>query len=281
MPVAAQETAAAPETAPDTAAAPDAVARDAPIATYEPLSVTRDLFDSMPQEYRKSVIRLMAIQAYGEKMACVLGTDWIGKAPGFRQRRVYANIVSDEARHSALLFRELEALGVGEVEAVDIALRGAASSTTSKSLEGPNAVGDAANEWIDIVCNLMFLDRAGRLMIENYCTSSYRPWARACLRILPDEAMHEAFGVSEFRALLAIGADRAMMREKATRWYAYSLNFFGPPSSHTYERLRDYGIKRSNNEEMRSAYRRECATVMAELGAPDLLCLTSDGYPYA
>jgi ring-1,2-phenylacetyl-CoA epoxidase subunit PaaA len=248
---------------------------------YRPSSVQRRDFGSMPDDYQTFVIRLMSVQAHGEKMAATQGVEWTRRLPGFRERRILANVLADEARHSALLYRELESIGIDEVQADEIVLHSGASPTTAKSMEGPIAVGDPENEWIDIVLNMMLLDRAGRHMIENYCESSYKPWADVCHQILPDEAMHEGFGFVQFRKILAETSDRDRLAAKFTRWYAYSLNFFGPPSRHKYDVLRTYGLKRQSNEELRASYQCEVEALMAGIDATDLIRLTSSVYPYA
>lgn len=249
--------------------------------SYEPHSIGRRDFAAMPDDYRQIVVRLMAIQAHGERLAATAGIDWVRKVPGYRERRVLATVLADEARHSALLYRELEHLGVDEDEANEIVLRTGASATTARSMEGPVAVGDPDNDWTDIALNMMLLDRAGRYMIENYCESSYRPWAQACLEILPDEAMHEGFGLAQFKAILARPHDRDALAMKVTRWFAFSLNFFGPPSRQHYDKLRDYGLKRRTNEQMREAYRIEVIEMLRRGDALDLVRLSHDAYPYA
>jgi 1,2-phenylacetyl-CoA epoxidase catalytic subunit len=135
------------------------------------------------------------------------------------------------------------------------------------------------NEWVDVVLNCMFLDRAGRLMVGNFAESSFAPWATACKAILRDEDMHVGFGLTGFRRFLKEEKDRDKLSRHVTRWYAYGLNFFGPPASSKDQALFDYGLKRKSNEALRREYIAEVADVLAEPGR-DLLRLSTDAYPY-
>ena len=192
---------------------------------------------------------------------------WIPRAPGFRVVRSVAQILADEARHAFLLYRVLDSLGVSQEEAVAIAEgKSGSGSSKSQSLEGPLAVTAPENEWIDVVLNCMFLDRAGRLMVGNFAQSSFAPWATACKAILKDEDMHVGFGLTGFRRFLKEEKNREKLSRQVTRWYAYGLNFFGPPASSKDQALFDFGLKRKSNELLRRDYIEEVAEVLAGPG---------------
>jgi 1,2-phenylacetyl-CoA epoxidase catalytic subunit len=222
----------------------------------------------------------MSHQAYAEEKGATELAAWIPRAQGHLLRLTVARIAADEARHAHLIYRELEGLGVSEAEAHAIVEDRGRKGERSVSLAGPLAVGSAENDWADIVLNHMLLDRAGRHMIQNYTQASYAPWAMACQKILKDEYFHESFGLTQFRRLLAGTADRGELLCRFSRWYALALNFFGPPSIRTSARLRDYGIKRLSNDELRTAFVAEVQQLMSELSSTDMLVLENDSYPY-
>lgn len=131
----------------------------------------------------------------------------------------------------------------------------------------------------------MLLDRVGQFMLANFTNSSYRPWAEACAKMMPDERMHVGFGVKCFRRYLRGGwyqdhySDEEMAR-KASHWYSMGLNFFGPPSGRTAERQKSFGLKRKSNEELRQEYKREVEALFEELSASHLLRVDMSAYPY-
>ena len=248
---------------------------------YPPESIRRDMLASVPDDYRHTLVRTMAMQAYAERLGTTELGPWIARAPGYRQRRLVARIAADEAAHSFWLYRELELIGVSESEAVDIAEGRTGQGAAQASLDGPREVTNDDNEWIDVILNHMFLDRAGRFMVTNFAASSYAPWARVCRRILRDEAIHESFGYHELQRHLDQPYDRDDLARRVTRWFALGLNFFGPPKSSRTKRLKDLGLKRKSNEQLRRAYRKEVMGLLEGLGGKHLIKLRQTAFPYA
>jgi ring-1,2-phenylacetyl-CoA epoxidase subunit PaaA len=247
---------------------------------FSPKAVDYDDLPHMPPEYREQLIRLMSIQAYSELKAATEGIRWIANAPDFRRRRLFTKILSEEASHSYLIYGILERVGVSEAEAVAIAEGRKGSRMHEASLEGPLSVGHPNNEWIDIMLNHLFLDRAGKFMVSNYTQASFRPWADANEIILAEEAAHIGFGFVEMREWLTHQVDPEKTRRRVASWYARGLNFFGPPSTRKSRMLREYGLKRLDNEGLRNAYRQEVEQVFAELGRPELIMLEAHEFPY-
>ena len=254
---------------------------DLPRYPYPPDSIGRGMLARVPDDYRALLIRTMAMQAYAERLGTTELGPWIGRAPGYRQRRLVARIAADEAAHSFWLYRELERIGVAEAEAVDIAEGRTGAGAARASLDGPREVANDDNRWIDVVLNHMFLDRAGHFMVANFATSSYAPWARVCRRILRDEAIHVRFGYNELQRALAEPHDERDLSRRLSRWFALGLNFFGPPRSSKTRRLKDLGLKRRSNEQLRRAYRKEVLGLMDGLGARHLIKLSRAAFPYA
>ncbi len=252
---------------------------DLPSEPYPPSSVTMDMWPRMPDEYRQPIVRIMSIQAYAEASAAPSLARWISKAPGFRAVRTVASILADEARHAFLLYRELETMGVTHEESIAIA-EGKNMGKKTASLEGPLSVADEENEWIDVVLNHMFLDRAGLFMVSNFAQSSFQPWAAACAEILKDEPMHVGFGLTELRNYMNAEHDEQDLSRRASKWFAFGLNFFGPPAGRNDETLRRYGIKRKGNEALREEYRKDVHDVLDRIGKRDLIRLSSQEYPF-
>ncbi len=251
---------------------------------YAPCSVTRETFARQPEDYRRHIIRIMSIQAYAERLGAIELGYWVAKAPTYKDRRICARICADEAAHAYWLYRELDRIGVGEDEAIAIAEGKSGKGPASASLAGPRAVADEDNRWEDVPLNNMFLDRAGRYMVGNFANSSYAPWAKVSRRILKDERLHEGFGLRELRRQIRAACtreERDALARRVTKWYALGLNFFGPPRSSQTETLRAYGIKRLDNEQLRTAYRQECDDILASLGGEDLVRFSSDRFPYS
>ncbi len=243
-------------------------------------SIDFDDLPNLPEDYRSELIRLMAIQAYSEEKAATEGIDWIANAPDYKRRRVFAKIIAEEAQHSYLIYNLLERMGVEEKEAIAIAEGRSQRPMHDASLEGPLSVGSDENEWIDIMLNHMFLDRAGKFMVGNFCEASFKPWAEANKLILREERGHIGFGYAELRTYLAEQGDTEEARTKVSNWYAKGLNFFGPPSTSRGAKLKTYGLKRKDNETLRNEFKEEVEEVFAEFGRPDLIQLEKNDFPF-
>ena len=257
-----------------------ATAETTAIHDYSPGAIDFGDLPNMPEDYRAELLRLMAIQAYSEQMATTEGVEWIARAPDCKRRRVFAKIIAEEAQHSYLIYNLLERMGLPEKEAISIAEGRSQRPMHTASIEGPMSVSDEGNEWIDIMLNHVFLDRAGKFMVGNFCEASFKPWAEANKLILREERGHIGFGVAELRVYLTENADCTEIREKVSNWYARGLNFFGPPSTSRGVRLKAFGLKRKDNETLRNEFRREVEESFEELGRPDLLVLEHDAFPY-
>ncbi|WP_394538532.1 phenylacetate-CoA oxygenase subunit PaaI [Lysobacter enzymogenes] len=255
-------------------------AAHAPAFNYAPSSIDFADLPDLPEDYRQELVRLMAIQAYSEEKAATEGIEWIAKSPDYKRRRVFAKIIAEEARHSYLIYHLLERMGIPEKQAIAIAEGRAHRPMHDASLEGPLSVGHQDNEWIDIMLNHMFLDRAGKFMVGNFCEASFKPWAEANQVILREERGHIGFGFAELRTYLADKGETNEARVKISNWYAKGLNFFGPPSTKRGERLSAYGLKRKDNETLRNEFRAEVEEVFDELGRPDLIALEKNDFPY-
>lgn len=248
---------------------------------YAKKSIDYDTFLKTPEDYQKKIIRIMSIQAYAEKKAATEGVEWIDKSPDYKCRKIFTKILAEEASHSYLIYKILENIGVSEQEALDIAEGNNNAKMHDASLEGPMSVGDKDNEWIDIMLNHVFLDRAGKFMVSNFIDASFTPWSVANEKILREEAGHIGFGMKEMKRWLREQTDRALAKEKIASWYAKGLNFFGPPSTHKSQTLKNYGIKRLDNEELRNLFKEEVETVFAQLDSSDLIALSHNQFPYA
>ncbi|NRA66873.1 MAG: phenylacetate-CoA oxygenase subunit PaaI [Pseudobacteriovorax sp.] len=248
---------------------------------FEKESIGFDNFDTCPEDYKKIVIRILALQAYAERLGAIEVSGKLSLAPDFRARRQVSQIAHEESIHACLLYGILEKVGVSENEALTIAMGSNLDTPSSKSLEGPMAVGDDDNQWIDIALNAMLLDRAGCYMVNNFAQSSFKPWANACQRIYKDELFHKSFGLAQFKKHISQPHDESELINKFMTWYSRGLNFFGPPNVKSTDRLKEYGIKREDNETMRLKYIEEVAAMMRDLNLSHFIKpLKVDAYPF-
>lgn len=249
--------------------------------TYSPKSIDHNQFYDCPEDYKKYVKRILAVQAFAERCgACEMGTQ-LRLAPDPITRKSFARIVYDEASHAHMLYKILEKIGVNESEALQLAKSKNSKGKSTESLDGVLAVGNSENCWIDIVLNNMFLDRAGSHMVGNFSNSSFKPWAEACEKIYIDEQMHKAFGFKQLKRYIEEHNVDEELIQKIRQWYVHALNFFGPPNIRSQELLNYYGIKRQSNEKLRCAFIDEVFCAMKALGLHEIIDHgVANNYPF-
>lgn len=243
---------------------------------YETKAIGVNEFSDTPESYQHYVVRIMAMQAYAERCGATEVGAQLSLAPDSALRVGLAKIVSDEAIHAHMLYQVLEDIGVSETKAIEIVND---KHQKTKSLDGVEAVGDSNNTWLDIVLNNMLMDRAGGFMVRNFAKSSFKPWATACEKIAKDEDWHQRFGWLQFLDYIELhGIDSAKARFHY--WYVHALNFFGPPNNKSDELLKNYGIKRENNQVLRENFISDLTSLLANHDLDFLLEAVTDVYPY-
>jgi len=250
--------------------------------SYQPLTVDYGNYAETSDDYKKSLIRMLSIQAYMEQKATTEGIEWIRKAPSYRKRHTFSKIVHDEAKHSYHIYKILDNLGVTEDVAISIVegRHPEYPKLSKEAMQGPLEVAAEENEWIDIMLNLTFLDRAGKFMVTNYQQASFKPWANANNIIIKDETGHIRFGEIEIKAWLKTESDIKKQRQKVTRWYVLGLNFFGPSSKKTAKRMNKFGLKQKSNDELRDGYIKEVEEFFKDINRMDLISLKKETFPY-
>lgn len=244
--------------------------------------VTREKFHLMPLDYQTQCIRIMSMAAFSENLGGEGLTNWIGKAPDNRRKRLVAKLAYEEFDHGYRIYKLLKDLNVNEKSVNEIATGKAQNSNSiHASLDTADAIyGNTGGQWLDLALHCILMDTAGRHIVSNFAESSYGPWAEASVDIAKDELMHASFGKHELQICLAEGVSDELLQERFTYWYARSLNFFGPPPGKSARLLKHYGIKRKDNEDLRKEFRCEIELYMGKIGLRGIMKLNTDYYPY-
>jgi 1,2-phenylacetyl-CoA epoxidase catalytic subunit len=224
---------------------------------------------ALPADYRDHLVRLLALMAYAENVGGEGLALLFNVVPDAPRKRVVSQIAFEEMVHADMVFDLLAELGIDEATAVQIAegRTGGFAPIHNSLKSAEETYGDAENQWEDVILNHLLMDGAGIFVIENYAASSYAPLSEACRnRIRKDERMHQGFGRREFKEYLAQSPDASRLLERFSHWYAKALNFFGPPAGKTALRLKDLGLKRKDNDELRAEYQNEIRAYFGDFG---------------
>ncbi len=207
--------------------------------------------DWMPEEYRKTLIRMIGQHAHSEIVGQLPEGKWIPYAPGFRRKLTLIAKVQDEAGHGQLLYRAAETLGKSREEMLDELLTGKAKYANVFNYPTPT--------WADVGVIGWLVDMAAVVNQTMLQQSSYGPYARAMKRICYEESFHIKQGY-DLVVALARGTpeQKAMVQGAIDRWWYPTLMMSGPPESlslsvHSQQSLK-WRIKTKSNEQVRQEY---------------------------
>jgi ring-1,2-phenylacetyl-CoA epoxidase subunit PaaA len=211
--------------------------------------VTIEPKDWMPDDYRKTLIRMISQHAHSEIVGMLPEGNWITRAPSLRRKAVLMAKVQDEAGHGLYLYSAAETLGITRDELYDQLHSGKAKY--SSIFNYPTIT------WADMGAIGWLVDGAAIMNQVPLCRTSYGPYARAMVRVCKEESFHQRQGF-EIMLTLSKGADmqKKMAQDAFNRWWWPSLMMFGPPdaeSPHTEQSVR-WRIKRFTNDELRQKF---------------------------
>ncbi len=205
--------------------------------------------DWMPDDYRKTLIRMIGQHAHSEIVGQLPEGKWIPYAPGFRRKLTLIAKVQDEAGHGQLLYRAAETLGKPREEMLEELLAGKAKYANVFNYPTPT--------WADVGVIGWLVDMAAVVNQTMLAQTSYGPYGRAMKRICYEESFHIKQGYDLIVALTkGTPEQRATVQDAINRWWYPTLMMSGPPdklSAHTSQSIK-WKIKTKTNEQVRQEF---------------------------
>lgn len=205
--------------------------------------------DSMPEEYRKHLIRQISQHAHSEVIGMQPEGNWITRAPSLRAKLILLAKIQDEAGHGLYLYSAAETLGVSREELIAALHSGKAKY--SSIFNYPTLT------WADIGAVGWLVDGAAIVNQVSLQRTSYGPYSRAMIRICKEESFHQRQGY-EIMAHLAKGTpeQKEMAQDALNRWWWPSIMMFGPHDSDSPNsgNAVKWKIKRESNDELRQKF---------------------------
>ncbi len=205
--------------------------------------------DSMPEKYRKQLIRMISQHAHSEIVGMLPEGNWITRAPSLQRKLSLIAKVQDEAGHGLYLYCAAETLGIDRDELVQQLLDGKAKY--SSIFNYPTLT------WADIGVIGWLVDGAAIVNQTMLAKASYGPYSRAMIRICKEENFHKRQGM-EIVATMAAGvpAQKKMAQDAVNRWWWPSLMMFGPHDSDSPNSgvLLKWKVKTKTNDELRQRF---------------------------
>jgi ring-1,2-phenylacetyl-CoA epoxidase subunit PaaA len=205
--------------------------------------------DSMPENYRKTLIRQMSQHAHSEIVGQLPEANWITRAPTLKRKAILLAKVQDEAGHGLYLYSAAETLIVTRDQMTRDLLAG--KSKYSSIFNYPTLT------WADMGAIGWLVDGAAIINQIPLCRCSYGPYARAMIRICKEESFHQRQGF-DIMLSLCRGSEKqkAMAQDALNRWWWPSLMMQGPPDAESTNSAQSmkWKIKLFSNDELRQRF---------------------------
>ena len=228
--------------------------------------------ENVPPRYRGEVLRLMASfvdsQLAGSAGAVASDdTRTLCTVPGIGKTTA-SRITLEKADHAERVLDLMQAFGTDKAlyeQAHDWAARGPRDAAPEARRRGGDmrlSVFHAPlTGWTDAVVMNVLMGQATLEVLEDLARCSYQPLAEVLRDILPRERRHMELGLE---GLERIGAT-AEARASVAYWLPRVADTFGPAQSDRFDRLRAMGLRRTDNETLRRAWRTTAEATLAPL----------------
>ena len=205
--------------------------------------------DSMPERYRKMLIRQISQHAHSEVVGMLPEGNWITRAPSLERKAILLAKVQDEAGHGLYLYCAAETLGKQRYELQQLLLEG--KSKYSSVFNYPTL------SWADMGAIGWLVDGAAIINQVSLTRTSYGPYSRAMVRICREESFHQRQGFHIIMTLMrGTEAQQEMAQDAINRWWWPALMMFGPPDDESPNSAysMEHGIKVSSNDTLRQNF---------------------------
>lgn len=103
-------------------------------------------------------------------------------------------------------------------------------------------------------------------IFEEWLEHSYLPMREMAPSVLAEERMHQAHGFRILRDYSFDPEGKKLVQLALNKWWAISLDIFGPSSSKKSPILVEFGLRKKTNEQARQNHIRRMAPKLEELG---------------
>jgi ring-1,2-phenylacetyl-CoA epoxidase subunit PaaA len=213
----------------------------------------------MPEEYRELLLRQMMVHAEGE----LSGADDYALllypiAPNSYEKKVCLDRSVEELDHYQKAADILVDMNVDVSHMLDQKLG-------ERSLYATEAVQHIST-WPERGLFAFLGEGAVVTILEEWLEHSYLPVREMAPSVLAEERMHQAHGFRIVREYSRDHEGKNEVQKALNKWWAISLDLFGPSNSRKSPVLVKYGLRKKTNEQARQDYIKRMAPRLEELG---------------
>lgn len=240
-----------------------------PIADYLAQGGKLTSPENVPPRYRGELLRLMSSFVDSELAGSAGFAGAINWAPGIKARIAASRITLEKADHAERVLDLMQGFGTDKA-LYERAHDWAAREDRDSTLEARRHGGDMRlsvfhyplTGWTDAVVMNVLMGLATQQAVGELARCSYQPLAEVLRDILPREKRHMELGLE---GLERIGATDTA-RVSVAYWMPRVAETFGPAVSERFEKQRAMGLRHTDNETLRTAWRAEAENLLSPLG---------------
>ncbi len=227
---------------------------------------------NVPARYRGELLRLMSSFVDSELAGSAGFADAINWAPGLKERIAASRITLEKVDHAERVLDLMTDFGT------DKALYNKAHSWSARQprdakVDAKRQGGDMRlsvfhyplQGWTDAVVMNFLMGLATVHQLKELSQASYQPLGEVFREILPSEQRHMELGLEGLRSLLNNETGKAEASVSVGYWMPRVADTFGPAKSERFDRLKEMGLRQTDNEALRTAWKAEADARLAEL----------------
>lgn len=128
-----------------------------------------------------------------------------------------------------------------------------------------NALHFPIQSWPDLAVFTYMMASVACFQLEDFCSSSFEPWAQLASSHLPIEKSHKEFGLNALKGAALLDADLAAIKLSVAYWYDKVRACCGPPASDRNALFLEFKLKTSKNEDIAKRWQSEVSAAFSEL----------------
>lgn len=226
-----------------------------------------------PPRYRAELLRMMATFVDSELAGAAGFADMINLGPGLREKITAAQLVSEKLSHARQVLAVMGEFGADTKRYVTyhpwsarLPREADVGARRSKHDMRLAVFNYPLNGWTDAVAMNFLMGRAVSIQMREFSGLSYQPLADAFRDIAPREDRHAALAEIGLEQLAQSDRECETIRQSIAYWRPRVADSFGGDRSERWNLLKAFGLRKTPNADLRSAWRSETDDALGRLG---------------
>lgn len=228
--------------------------------------------ENVSPRYRGELLRLMSSFVDSELAGSAGFADAINWAPGLKERIAASRITLEKVDHAERVLDLMSEFGT------DKALYNKTHAWSARQprdarIDPKRQGGDMRlsvfhyplESWTDAVVMNTLMGMATVYQLGEQVLTSYQPLGEIFREILPREKRHMELGLEGLQHLAEDDTTRAEVLASVNYWLPRVAETFGPAQSDRFERMKKLGLRHTDNETLRAAWKVDAEARLAEL----------------